>query len=81
MRELKQSLVRSIRLSVELDKTLQDIARLENRTISNVIQRFLNNSVDRYLQERPEFYNELRDIDRFEKSKLLNQLKYELGED
>lgn len=79
MRELKQSIVRSIRLSVELDKTIQDIARLEDRTPSNIIQKFLNDSVRQYLTDRPEFYSELNDLDLFEKKKLKQRLEFELA--
>jgi len=79
MRELKQSIVRSIRLSVELDKSIQDIARLENRTPSNIIQKFLNDSVRQYLTDRPEFYSELNDLDLFEKKKSKQRLEFELA--
>ena len=79
MRELKQSIVRSIRLSVELDKTIQNIARLEDRTPSNIIQKFLNDSVRQYLTDRPEFYSELNDLDLFEKKKLKQRLEFELA--
>ena len=79
MRTLNQSLVRSIRLSLELDKTLQEIARGEDRTISNIIQRFLKDSVNKYLEKRPEFYDELKSIDTAEKKRLIEQLRYETG--
>ncbi len=79
MRRLSQSVVRSIRISVHLDKIIQDIAQLEERTVSNIIQRFLNDGVDNYLKNRPEFYDELKDLNLIEKKRLINQLNYELG--
>lgn len=79
MRRLSQSVVRSIRISVHLDKIIQDIAQLEERTVSNIIQRFLNDGVNNYLKDRPEFYDELKDLNLTEKQRLINQLNYELG--
>lgn len=51
--------VRSVRMSVRLDDELQDIAKYEDRTISKIIQRFLQQGVVRYRLEHPDMYQEL----------------------
>lgn len=59
-REFKeQSIIRSVRLSVTLDKTLQDIALYEDMPISRVIQRLLDVAVNEYLHENPDLYKKI----------------------
>lgn len=55
----EQMTVRSVRMTVKLDNELQTIAKYEDRTISKIIQRFLQQGVARYKQENPDMYLEL----------------------
>lgn len=54
--EKEQSVTRTLRMNVSLDKTIQDIAFVENKTVSNIMKRFLTDSVKNYLKEHPNTY-------------------------
>ena len=82
MNELKQPMItRSIRMSVDLDKAIQEIAQYEDRSMSKIIQRFLNHAVEIYHEENPEMFNDVAEIDflrsasRHRKEKLMRKWK------
>ncbi len=77
MNERKEPMItRSIRMKASIDNAIQDIARYEDRSISKIIQRFLENGVRGYARENPDMSDELNVHDRYEKEKLMRQWKY-----
>ena len=77
MNERKEPMItRSIRMKASIDEAIQDIARYEDRSISKIIQRFLENGVRGYARENPDMSDELNVHDRYEKEKLMRQWKY-----
>ena len=54
-------ITRSIRMSVDLDKAIQEIAQYEDRSMSKIIQRFLNQAVEIYHMENFQMFNDVGD--------------------
>lgn len=64
MKKDKTEIIRSARLTSALDEALKDIARYENRSVSNIIQRFLTESVTDYIIENPGMFEELNTLEK-----------------
>ncbi|MBR0074194.1 MAG: hypothetical protein IJP96_00380 [Synergistaceae bacterium] len=49
--------VRNVRMENELDEKILAIAKIEDRSISNTIQRLLKEATARYFENHPEIKN------------------------
>ena len=55
MKKLKQEIVRNVRLDKALDDLLIAIAEREDRSISQVLCRLLNDGMQNYIRNNPDF--------------------------
>lgn len=63
----KKNIIRNVRLTEKLDDCIRAIAYYEDRTISAVIQRFLNVAVLDYIRNDSNFVEFLSDFENLEK--------------
>ena len=55
MRKMKQGIVRSIRLEKSLDDLIIAIAEHEDRSFSQAVRRLLNDGMQNYIRNNPDF--------------------------